>query len=148
MLADFDIPVIETYTQLAGVITGVVLAALACRRAWRMLRPQHMPKLQPSRPVRAAAVAPAKDEQEFASLAALVSRASDRAAAISDTQAKAAIKIDSTEIALARLLAELSAVTQVREPVDRMPHQETSRTPVALPAHPLPPSPQLSALAA
>ena len=118
MLANFEIPVIETYAELAGVVAGLAFVLLALRFLWRRRSRAaragtRRPALKAaSRPRKAAAERHAKlvTSVDFDKLAAVISDANDRAGHISETQTAAALKLDTAEMQVNRLLAEIESL--------------------------------------
>ena len=110
MSADFEFPVIETYSQLAWVMLAAVGLAYAAGRIWRASRsiPQLVISLQSAAPVGHRSLKPSTPD--FEKLGGVIARTTDRVSAIAENQQAATMKIDSTEMAINRLMAELSAV--------------------------------------
>ena len=155
VLADFEFPIIETYTQLAWVMLVVsgalVLGGCVARRARqtraaRRAGVKSAPVAAPPTPIQRTG--PGPRPLDFERLAALISEASDRAWSITETQAAVGIKLDSTEIAVSRLVTDLGEVKwapqRLRAPGSTAPAEP--RTPAS--ARPLMPLPDLSASAA
>lgn len=119
MLANFEIPVIETYAELAGVVAGLAFVLLALRFLWR--RRSRAARAGTRRPALKAASRPRKaaaaerhaklvTSVDFDKLAAVISDANDRAGHISETQTAAALKLDTAEMQVNRLLAEIESL--------------------------------------
>ncbi len=122
MQALLDQLVIETYTQLAVVLavvasvaTGIVLVlrkrAARRRVAAKRIGPQHGQALQ--RPERPAPRATQAKGMDFDRLADMIADASDRAGHISEKQSAAALKLDTAEMAVNRLIADIDPVMSV-----------------------------------
>jgi hypothetical protein len=128
VLIDFDILVIETYQQLVGLILVAAVVLTGFRLLWLRVRarqrfavsgaqrrseirlmaadaaPQTSPLLSPTSRLRDA------DRREFDRLATLIDGVNARAAHVSETQSKAALKLDTVEMAVHRLLADMDGI--------------------------------------
>ena len=137
MLFDFDIPVIETYRQLMGVVVAVAIVATAVRlmriakranvrfatrgaqrRSERAPMPADAAPLKYAMPMPTQRLDPTQrlgdaDRREFDRLATLIDGVHIRAAQLSETQSKAALKLDTAEMAVHRLLADIDGIMTV-----------------------------------
>ena len=116
MFEDFEIPVIETYTQLAcvlAVLAAVVLAVWFGVRTLRRTRRRVDQTVKLHSPMRGAEP---RTSKEFDTVAGVVTERTERATAIGAKQAAAAVKIDSTELAIDRLRGELAEIMQIPAP--------------------------------
>jgi hypothetical protein len=129
VVPNLDFLVIETYPQLFGCLLAVAAALVAMRGVF--VRLQHQRSAKPAQlivlPVRATArpdgapsmAAPQPKRrlnagrQEFDRLAAYIDDASVRADHVSETQSKAAQKLDTVEVAVNRLLADMDGIMTV-----------------------------------
>jgi hypothetical protein len=137
VLFDFEIPVIETYRQLMGVAVVVAIIATAVRLMRKARRanlrfakrgaqrrferapmsadaalpksdmPMPVQRLDPARRLGDA------DRYAFDRLATLIDGVHTRAAQLSETQSKAALKLDTAEMAVHRLLADIDGIMTV-----------------------------------
>jgi hypothetical protein len=125
VVPDLDFLVIETYPQLFGCLLAVAAAIAVVRLGW--LRWRRAPAKLIVVPIRATArpdTALSLSEpqlkrrlnagrQEFDRLAAYIDDASVRADHVSETQSKAAQKLDTVEVAVNRLLADMDGIMTV-----------------------------------
>ncbi len=110
---DANTLVIETYQQLFAV-AAVVLAALATLSMLMRPRPtpRHIPIAAPrSRP--AGLRGAVADRQEFDRLATVIEDVRCRAETAANTQSMAALKLDTVEMAVHRLLADMDGIMAV-----------------------------------
>ncbi len=132
VLIDFDIPVIETYQQLVGIILVAVVGLTGFRLLWLRARAKlrfAVPgaerrseirlmavdaALQPPRPPSPTERLRDADRREFDRLASLIDGVNIRAAHVSETQSKAALKLDTVEMAVHRLLADIDGIMTVQ----------------------------------
>lgn len=119
--AIFDFLIIESYAELAGVVLGLAVVGLAVRLVWRMLRRRTTVKATQAKPRsnrrqahnKAAATrhkSPTGQGLDFEKLATMISDANVQADHISETQSAAALKLDTAEMAVNRLIAEITGV--------------------------------------
>jgi hypothetical protein len=127
VLPDLDFFVIETYPQLIGLLLAVVGALVAARLTLKTLRRE---RSGPA-PTRASALPPTMmpaeaqqpqrrletGKREFDRMAAYIDDASARAGSVSDTQSKAAQKLDTVEVAVNRLLTDMEGIMTVPRPL-------------------------------
>ena len=126
MLPNFENFVIETYTQLAAVLALLTALIVFGGWLWRRLRARtrapELSRLQPARARAKSAVSSAEARlraahaREFDRLATMISSASDRAEQITVTQSAAALKLDTAEVAVNRLLADIDGIMTVARP--------------------------------
>ena len=128
MLPNIEIPVIETYTELAAVATAVAAAILVLVLTWRRLRTTRRARKSaslsnhPFIAPRAHALRGLKRRRhatqhiDFDKLASMISSATDRAEHLSQTQSAAALKLDTAEVAVNRLLADIDGIMTVTRP--------------------------------
>jgi hypothetical protein len=127
--------IIETYQELMGVLLGMAIAAVGLRLAWVKYRTgETQPKARPApSPVPLAPLPTIRlrdaEIREFDRLATMISTVSQRAERVSATQSQAALKLDTVEMAMHRLLTDVDGL-------------------VALPKHAAPPSMATTASAA
>ena len=152
VLANFEIPVIENYIQLAWVLFAFAGLAFAGRGLWRSI-PTAIPgskRVVPAGPVqtpiRGPNLKPAALDLE--KLGTVIAHTTDRVLTIAEKQQAAALKIDSTEMAINRLNSELAAIMSWPRPALSEGVPGHLGAPPALVAHPLMPLPERSALAA
>jgi hypothetical protein len=133
---DFDIPVIETYRQLMGIVVVVAIVVTAVRllrqakRAKIRFANRGAERRSEKTPMSADAVPQAAPStmqpslapmqrlgdagrREFDRLAMLIDGVHSRAAQLSETQTKAALKLDTAEMAVHRLLADIDGIMTV-----------------------------------
>ena len=148
MSADFEFPVIETYTQLAWVLLAAVGLAYAAGRVWRACRPasQLVVSLQSGAPVSHRSRKPSTPD--FEKLGGVIARTTDRVSAIAENQQAATMKIDSTEMAINRLMAELSSVMTLPGDGSAIRVPAPVHAPLVIEPRPPLPLPQCSELAA
>lgn len=138
MQALLDSLVIETYTQLAVVLAVIVTAvagsALVLRRrvarrrsAVKLIAPQHRPAAQKSEQ-QTPQVRKAKG-MDFDRLADMIADANGRAGHISETQSAVALKLDTAEMAVNRLIADIDPVMSVPKTVRPAAAENASSTP-------------------
>lgn len=131
VLFDFDIPVIETYRQLMGVIVVVAIVATAVRllrvakranlqfaKRGAQRRSERAPMSADTAPLKPAMTMAAQrfddaDRRAFDRLATLIDGVHTRAAQLSETQSRAALKLDTAEMAVHRLLADIDGIMTV-----------------------------------
>lgn len=134
-----DFLVIETYTELGVVLLTVAVLATAARLIWRRNRTisTHNSKPTPplnkrttvSQPVPPVSSSRASAGLDFDKLASMISDANDRAGHISKTQSAAALKLDTAEVAVNRLLAEIDGImTLPSKSIDLDPIVATAAT--------------------
>ena len=155
MILGFDIPVIETYTQLGWVlltVAGAVMCIWGCGGGLVRLERQDAAQSKQAnvKKIADAATTPvaAPRRSEFDQLADLLASAGARAFGAVDVQARATLSLDSTEMAVNRLVADLSQVMVVPK---KIPDRGFSRRPlVSAPQLPRPlvPLPNSASLAA
>jgi hypothetical protein len=128
---DFNMPVIETYQQLMGLLVVLAGAFTLCRLLWLQFRANIRfvslgavrqsesrlmaaePKAQMPRETTPSARIRDADRREFDKLATMISTVSTRAEQVSETQNKAAQKIDTVEMAMHRMLADIDGIMVV-----------------------------------
>ena len=123
MLPDFEFPVIESYQQLAGVLLTLAIVAAFVRL---LLRHRMASRARTARVTRrsgllrsdapAAKVAQraiATPRIEFETLATYIASSNSRAQQIYETQSAAALKLDTVEMAVNRLLADINGIMAV-----------------------------------
>lgn len=122
--------VIETYSELAAVTGGlaalIALGVLFRRRLRsRGARPPGLigpnPAAAPPPREATSSLAGKAKGMDFDRLADLIADASDRAGHISETQSAAALKLDTAEMAVNRLIADIDAVKTVPATARRAP---------------------------
>jgi hypothetical protein len=120
VLFTLDSLVIETYRELMGVFLGLAVAVAAVRLAWLRAR-KHKPAatrkaialpLATAAPVTAARMLEA-DAEQFDRLAKMISTVSQRAAHVSATQSQAALKLDTVEMAMHRMLSDVDGLVNL-----------------------------------
>jgi hypothetical protein len=124
VLPDLDFFVIETYPQLLGLVLAISAAALAARvtikalRRARALEMRAMARPAPSKSVQMPQPSRHTEmgQREFDRVAAYIDDASARAGSVSDTQSKAAQKLDTVEVAVNRLLTDMEGIMTVPRP--------------------------------
>lgn len=130
MQALLDSLIIETYTQLAVVlavaatlVTAIVLVvrrrAARRRGAAKLAGTQQAPVARKS--VRLAPQVRQTKGMDFNRLADMIANASDRAGRISETQSAAALKLDTAEMAVNRLIADIDPLMAVPKAVHPAP---------------------------
>ena len=141
VLADFEFPVIETYSQLAWVMLAVAGLVYAGRSIWRAFRPAPQPAISMQRgaPVRHRGLKPLTPD--FEKLGGVIARTTDRVSTITENQQAATVKIDSTEMAVNRLMAELSAIMILPRAGAAKSDPAPLHAPLALALVPRPPMP-------
>ncbi len=155
MPANFDFLIIETYTELIAVIAGAAILVMALRLLWRRRRAgvaksRTSPKSKAnkstwSRPGRAAIVNKPLNGADFDKLATVITEANDRAGHLTDTQSAAALKLDSAEMAVIRLLADIDGIMTVPGKIKPAPAAPTASAPTAPLVRPLAKKPNLAA---
>jgi hypothetical protein len=122
---NLDSLVIETYQELMGVLLGFAIAVAGVRLAWlnyRKHKPAAARKIAAKSPARAAPVTAAPklaadaqqfDRQHFNRLANMISTVSQRAEHVSATQSQAALKLDTVEMAMHRLLSDVDGLVNL-----------------------------------
>ena len=109
------------YLEIIGSCAAIAAVLLAGCWLWTRRKRTPQASLKTSRPKPSRAPAkPARIDrnrsplgQEFDKLATMISDANDRAGHISETQSAAALKLDSAEMAVNRLVAEIESVMTV-----------------------------------
>lgn len=120
MQANFDFLIIETYTELAVVLLVLAAAAVVVGWLWaraRRLRTSNRRRGVPIKKSRRVTGPPSAGSLpaavNFDTLASMISDANDRAGHIVETQSAAALKLDSAEMAVNRLIADIGGVMPV-----------------------------------
>ena len=124
----FENLIIETYGQLMGVVLALALAVIIFRlmrlksvaRRKRTALPLSTPlkaAVVPAPPGKGIADTPtqrlrAADQREFDRLAQMISTVSLRAEHVTETQCKAALKLDTVEMAMHRLLLDVDGLVK------------------------------------
>ena len=131
MQPSFDFLIIETYQDLAILVAGLAASLFIARVIWVRLRRPRAAKTA-SKPAKASRARVAGGDRlatgpEFERLASMITEATDRAEHLSETQSAAALKLDSAEMAVNRLVAEIEAVMTVPGPA----HLASTAKPVA-----------------
>lgn len=134
MQALLDFLVIETYTQFAAlvaVLVGMATSILFLRRRRRLSRATAVKLIGAQRPAvtTAKSAAPAQSKRtstsmNFDKLADMIAVATDRAGHISETQTAAALKLDTAEMAVNRLIADIDPVINARPAPKSAPQVE------------------------
>jgi hypothetical protein len=140
-----DSLVIETYTQLATVAAVVAALSTMAVLMWRRRKTRRASGAKLIGQQRAAGRSPAAAPRvqtarapkgmDFDRLADMIADASDRAGHISETQSAAALKLDTAEMAVNRLIADIDPLMAVPKTVRTAPSESTaspSRIPAAV----------------
>lgn len=136
----FDLLIIESYAELAGVVLGLAVMGVAVRLIWRMLRSRRAVKATKAKPrssrrqANISATAPRNKSTtgqglDFEKLATMISVANVQAGHISETQTAAALKLDTAEMAVNRLIAEINGVMTVPAKETPRPVSAATQTP-------------------
>jgi hypothetical protein len=124
VLPDLDFFVIETYPQLIGLLAAIAAVVVAARMTLKTLRRERAAspavRALPALAKSTQTVLPQRradtGKREFDRMAAYIDDASARAGSVSDTQSKAAQKLDTVEVAVNRLLTDMEGIMTVPRP--------------------------------
>jgi hypothetical protein len=117
---NIDNLIIETYRELTGVLLACAIVMLAARLVWLNTRKPATAVVHTATtrlPTIPAASTSARmlevDTQQFNRLANLISTVSQRAEHVSSTQSQAALKLDTVEMAMHRLLSDVDGLVDL-----------------------------------
>ena len=111
-----QIPVIETYQQLAGIVLALTCVAVIARLVWLRRRHGAVSTAPASQQIEISKREPTRRGSpaiEFDKLASYISNAGTRAEHVAHTQSAAALKLDTVEVAVNRLVADMNGIMDV-----------------------------------